>query len=215
MPRARILPALLVLALSMCLASSAEARRRHHGYHGHYGGERYSPRSTLDEWRRMRESGDWQRGRERDDIAPAPAAARGDAALPRGRNGGFGATIDKLVRGCAAQAAEFEAWPLDAISRTVEPDENQRNAVEALRGKAKEAGQRLSAGCRRDVPAAPAARLEAAEQGTAATLSAFDTVEPALKAFYAALNDEQKARLYRDMATPAGANAAAGARETP
>src|SRR5262245_1759445 len=114
MPRAGILPALLLLALSVCLASSAEARRRHHGYYGHYGGgERYSPRSALDEWRRMRESGDLQRGREnpraarydegrrereRDDIAPAPAAARGDAALPRGRNGGFGADRQTRAR---------------------------------------------------------------------------------------------------------------------
>jgi LTXXQ motif family protein len=49
----------------------------------------------------------------------------------------------------------------------------------------------------------------------AATLAAFDTVEPKLQAFYAALNDEQKARLYRDMAAPAAANAAqtTGARE--
>src|SRR5262249_26997706 len=77
----------------------------------------------------------------------------------------------------------------------------QRNALEALRGKAKEAGERLSADCPRDVPAAPAARLEAAEQGIAATLSALGTVEPALKA--SALNDEQKARLYRRAATSA------------
>jgi LTXXQ motif family protein len=40
-------------------------------------------------------------------------------------------------------------------------------------------------------------------------------VGPALKAFYGALNDEQKARLYRDMAAPAASNAAetTGARE--
>jgi hypothetical protein len=137
-------------------------------------------------------------------VTPARAAEPpGDVALSRGRNGAFGATIEKLVRGCATQAAEFANWPLDEIARTVGPDETQRNALEALRGKTKEAGERLSAECPRDVPAAPAARLEAAEQGIAATLSAFDTVEPALNAFYAALNDEQKARLYRDMAAPA------------
>jgi hypothetical protein len=221
MPRARILPALLVLALSMCLASSAEARRRHHGYHGHYGGERYSPRSTLDEWRRMRESGDWQRGREnpraarydegrrereRDDIAPAPAAARGDAALSRGRNGGFGATIDKLVRGCAAQAAEFENWPFDLITQTVGPDEAQRNALTALRNASNQAAQQLANGCPQEIPAAPAARLEAVEQGIDVTLKAFGVVEPALQAFYGALNDEQKARLYREMASASDRN---------
>jgi hypothetical protein len=267
---------LFAAVLVVGLASSADARRRHHGYYGY--GERSSGSTTLDEWRarqaqgqsgeqsrgddrsqargqnpqdppaaqaprnlgpdrsldrgqdlrqdrarydrrRYRDSGDWRRSREdwrrvrdegrrrdrgRDDVTPSRAAEPpGDVALSRGRNGAFGATIEKLVRGCATQAAEFEKWPLEEIARTVGPDETQRNALEALRGKAKEAGERLAADCPRDVPSAPAARLEAAEQGIAATLTAFDTIEPALKAFYAALNDEQKARLYRDMATPA------------
>jgi LTXXQ motif family protein len=290
---------LLAAVLVVGVASSADARRRHHGYYG--SGEGSSGSNTLDQWRarqaqgqsgqpsrgedraqgrssdrgsdrgddrtsrrgqdaqdpqnagqdrsldraqdlgqdrarydrrRYRESGDWRRYRDyrderrrareedrrrgpaRDDVAPARAAGpAGDPALSGGRNGAFGATIDKLVRGCAAQAAEFANWPLDDIARTVAADENQRNALEALRGKAKAAGERLSADCPRDVPAAPAARLEAAEQGIAATLSALDTVEPALKAFYAALNDEQKARLYHDMAKPA-APAASNAADT-
>jgi hypothetical protein len=57
------------------------------------------------------------------------------------------------------------------------------------------------------VPAAPSARLEAVEQGIDAALAAFDKVEPALATFYGALDDEQKARLYRDMAAPAAAAA--------
>jgi len=56
---------------------------------------------------------------------------------------------------------------------------------------------RRAADCPQDVGAAPAARLEAVEQGIDATLAAFDTVEPALQSFYGALDDEQKARLYR------------------
>jgi hypothetical protein len=134
-------------------------------------------------------------------------AEPGDLALRRGRSGPFGITIDKLVRGCAVQGAEFDNWPFDAIARTVNPDENQRKALDALRDAAKQAAQRLAAECPQDVPAAPAARLEAAEQGIAATFAGFDTVEPKLQAFYAALSDEQKARLYRDMATPVAANA--------
>jgi hypothetical protein len=296
---------LIAAVLVLGVASSADARRRHHGYSG--SGERSSGSNTLDQWRArqaqgqnsgqaggdnrgqdrgndrsqdrsqgraqdpqdpqnlgqapaldrardrgddrarydrrrgrsvedwrgFRETGDWRRyrgyrgyrderrrareedrRRERDDVMPARAAAAPvDPALSRGRNGAFGGTIEKLVRGCAAQAAEFANWPLDNIARTVSADENQRNALEALRGKAKAAGERLSAECPRDVPSAPAARLEAAEQGIAATLAALDTVEPALTAFYAALSDEQKARLYRDMAAP-GAPAASNAAET-
>jgi LTXXQ motif family protein len=257
---------LLAAVLVVCVTSSADAWRRHHGYYGD--GERGSAR-TLDEWRARQAQGqnneqgqnrdqargddrgqdgaqsraenpdrwrdryrdrydrrrarydEWRRAREgrryRDeDVSRSRAAERGD--VPRGRSGPFGATIEKLVRGCAVQAAEFENWPLDAISRTVGADENQRKALDGLRDAAKQAAQRLSADCPQDVPAAPAARLEAAEQGIDAALKAFDVVEPKLQAFYAALNDEQKARLYRDMATPAppaAANAAqtTGARE--
>ena len=255
-------PVLIAAVLVVCVASSADARRRHHGYYGYGGyGESSSRSSTLDQWRARQQdqNGGPSRG---DDRALARGRDRGDdrtqgrgqnaqsvgqdRSLDRGqdlgqdrgrydrrryrhsdwrqyreerrrardedrgrdrgapaRTGTFGATIEKLVRNCLARAADFANWPLDAIGRTVAPDETQRTALETLRGKAKEAGERLAAECPREVPAAPAARLEAAEQGLAATLSAFDTVEPALKAFYAALNDEQKARLYRDMAANA------------
>jgi LTXXQ motif family protein len=258
---------LLAAVLVVCVTSSADAWRRHHGYYGD--GERGSAR-TLDEWRARQAQGqnneqgqnrdqargddrgrdgaqsraenpdrwrdryrdrydrrrarydEWRRAREdrrryRDeDLSRSRAAERGD--VPRGRSGPFGATVEKLVRGCAAQAAEFENWPFDSIARTVGADETQRKALDGLRDAAKQAAQRLSTDCPQDVPAAPAARLEAAEQGIAAALAAFDTVEPKLQAFYAALNDEQKARLYRDMAAPAppaAANAAqtTGARE--
>src|SRR5215831_6702027 len=87
-------------------------------------------------------------------------------------------------------------WPFDALA--------------ALRERAKAATERLAADCPQDMPAAPSARLEAVEQGIDATLAVFDQVQPALQSFYGALDDEQKARLYRDMmAAPA-----ATARET-
>jgi LTXXQ motif family protein len=55
--------------------------------------------------------------------------------------------------------------------------------------------------------------LSSAMEASACT---FDVIEPKLQVFYAALNDEQKARLYRDVAAPpAAANAAqtTGARQ--
>jgi len=119
----------------------------------------------------------------------------------------FGAVVEKLVRGCGQQGAEFENWPFDAIAQIVGADEKERTALEGLRDSAKTAAQRLAADCPQDVPAAPAARLEAVEQGIDAALAAFDAVEPALATFYGTLDDEQKARLYRDMAAPAASNA--------
>jgi LTXXQ motif family protein len=170
-------------------------------------------RARYDEWRRARE--DRRRSRDRDEALSrrSPVVERADAALRPGRSGPFGATVEKLVRGCAVQGAEFENWPFDSIARTVGADETQNKALDGLRDAAKQAAQRLATECPQDVPAAPAARLEAAEQGIDAALKAFDVVEPKLAAFYAALNDEQKARLVRDLAAPA-APAAGSAADT-
>src|SRR6516164_5503402 len=167
-------------------------------------------RGRYDEWRRARYE-DWRRGREREDWTRRREAERGDAALRRARGGPFAAVVEKLVRGCGQQGAEFENWPFDAIAQIVGADEKERTALAALRERAKKAAEQLAADCPQDVPAAPAARLEAVEQGIDAALAAFDTVEPALATFYGTLDDEQKARLYRDMMA---APAAAAARET-
>jgi len=105
--------------------------------------------------------------------------------------------VDKLVRNCSQHGTDFDSWPFDALERIAGADEGRRNALAALRERAKAAAERLAADCPQDVPAAPAARLEAVDQGIDATLAAFDTVEPALQSFYGALDDEQKARLYR------------------
>jgi len=172
-------------------------------------------RRGRDDWRRGRDRGEWARdddrrhSRAREESTRLGVAAPGDAALRRARSGAFGATIEKLVRGCAAQGAEFENWPFDTIAQTVGADEAQRSALTALRDAAKAAAQRLASDCPQEIPAAPAARLEAVEQGIDATLKALEVVEPKLQAFYGALNDEQKARLYRDMAPPAASNPAA------
>jgi LTXXQ motif family protein len=166
-------------------------------------------RARYDEWRRGRDRDDWRRSREREESSRRREAERGEAALRPGRGGPFAAVVEKLVRGCGAQGAEFENWPFDAIAQIVGADEKERTALAALRESAKAAAERLAADCPQDVPAAPSARLEAVEQGIDAALAAFDKVQPALATFYGALDDEQKARLYRDMAAPA-----ATARET-
>jgi hypothetical protein len=160
-------------------------------------------RARYDEWRRGRDRDDWRRAREREDWTRRREPARGYAALRPGRGGPFAAVVAKLVRGCGAQGAEFENWPFDAIAQIVGADETQRTALAALRDSAKKAAERLAADCPQDVPAAPSGRLEAVEQGIDAALAAFDQVQPALATFYGALDDEQKARLYRDMAAPA------------
>src|SRR5215831_5470975 len=121
-------------------------------------------RARYDEGRARYE--DWRRARERDreDWARRREAERSDAALRRGR-GPFGAVVDKLVRICGQNGTDFDNWPFDALARIADADEGQRNALAALRDSAKKAAERLAGDCPQDVGAAPAARLEAVEQG--------------------------------------------------
>jgi len=180
MPRNRILSALLVLTLSLCSVSSAEARKwRWWHFYGFYK-HGYSVRS-----------GDYGRR--------SPAANVIEAVRPR-TGGGFGTVADRLVRGCQQQAAELQSWPFDAITQIVSPDEDQRRALEELRVSVASAAERLATGCPRDEPAPPLARLGALEQAIDTATPIFAGVEPPLRAFYAALDDEQKARLLRDLA---------------
>jgi hypothetical protein len=117
----------------------------------------------------------------------------------RASSGAFGTVIEELVRGCAQRGTELVSWPFDDIARIADPNELQRRALQALRDAAKEAAERLASDCPQQVPAAPSARLEAVEQGIDIALAAFATLQPAMQAFYGALDDEQKARLQRDM----------------
>jgi LTXXQ motif family protein len=179
--RTGTLHALLVLTLSACLvSSSAEARKwwrwRHfyrvydHGYVVRPGDDGLRDRLSEVETTRARTGG-----------------------------GGFGAVIDRLIRGCVQQAAELQNLPFDEITRIVAPDDTQRGALEALRASATAGAQRVSAQCPQDEPAPPGARLETVEQAIDTATTTFAAVDPPLRAFYAALDDEQKARLLRDL----------------
>ena len=181
---------LLVLALGLCLAaSSADARRWHwrhfYGAYGHGYGARFG-----------------DEGRVATMIETAPARTAG---------GGIGTVIDRLIRGCVQQAAELKNLPFDEITRIVAPDDTQRGALEALRASANAGAERISAACPQDEPVPPQARLEAAEQAIDTATAAIAAVDPPLRSFYVALDDEQKARLLRDL-TLSGSQAREGGR---
>src|SRR5262249_23442952 len=174
-----------VLVMSICLSTSADARRwkRWHYY----------------SYERSARSGDDDRRRAASEVpGPAARAGRGVAAL--------GAIAERLISGCRQQSAELANLPFDTIARIAVPDDAQHAALDALRGTAREPAERFASDCPQGVPAEPALRLEAMEQAIDAASAAFAAVEPALQRFYSALDDEQKARLLRDIPL---ANAAA------
>jgi hypothetical protein len=185
--------ALVVLALTLGSVSSVEARKwRWWQFHDGFNSEGNAGRPREDNWR-------------------ARQAEAVERARARTGGGAFGAVIDRLIRGCAREAAELKGWPFDQITRIVVPDDAQRAALETLRASVSAGAERLSAECPQDAPAPPWARLEAVEQAIEIATSTFAAVEPPLRAFYAALDDEQKARLLRDL-TLSGSHAREGDR---
>jgi len=181
MAKTRILPACLAFLLALCFATSADARRWRwwHSY------------GSYDRSERAERSGDDPSRRARAAEFPDPAA--------RGPRGAFGTIVNRLISGCGQQADQLANLPYDDITRIAAPDDAQRAALEALRGTAAQAAQRFASDCPQSVPTAPEVRLEAVEQAIDAATAAFAAVEPALQKFYSALDDEQKARLLRDM----------------
>jgi hypothetical protein len=191
MTRTGTLAVLLVVTLILCLASSAEARKRR----GHHHGYDYSAVFTDDNRRPTRGQNRDRRTEGRSTRALDPA----EVADANVGGGVFTAVIDGLVRACLQQATQFQRWPFEDIARIVVPDDRQRSALDELRNAAAAAAEKLSAECPREVPSPAWARLDAAEQSIDAASSSFAALEPALQGFYAALDDEQKARLLRDL----------------
>ena len=180
--RTGALHVLLVLTLSVWLvSSSAEARKWHwpHFYGVYDYDYGYVVPSGDDDWR--------------DRISEGLETSRARTG------GGFGAVIDRLIRGCVQQAAQLQNLPFDEITRIAVPDDTQRVALVALRASATAGAERVAAQCPQDEPAPPSARLEAVEQAIDTATATFAAIDPPLRAFYAALDDEQKARLLRDL----------------
>ena len=218
MSRAGILPALFALALTLCLASGAEARKWRSWHYDSYGYSAQSSgdrRSARPEGRKSRsgryyDQGDFVRSGDHDgrgavgqstgtEDRSTRAAESAEPTNTRTGGGAFSGVIDRLVRACLQQASHFQSWPFEDIARIVAPDDAQRGALEALRAAAAAAAEKLSADCPKDAPVPAWARLEAVEQSIDAASTALASVEPTLQKIYATLDDEQKARLLRDL----------------
>jgi hypothetical protein len=102
---------------------------------------------------------------------------------------------DAFARICGRQADELARWPLDGIEQMVKPTSGQRDALANLKNAADQAANDLQAACPREAPRSPVERLDQAQHAIEAMLKATHRVRPPLETFFAALDDEQKARL--------------------
>jgi hypothetical protein len=107
----------------------------------------------------------------------------------------FGRGIRRMIEACAGQAIALKTMPFDLVSRTVQPNEAQRNALEQVRSRANEAAATLSATCPKDIPAELGHQLDRLGDALDSISVSLAALRPALGAFYDALDDEQKAHL--------------------
>lgn len=117
-----------------------------------------------------------------------PGMMMGPGMMGWGGRGGMGAMCDPRGAGLAE-------WRMERIERLINPTEAQRAALNDLRTASTKAAEIVSAACPREFPASASARLELMEKRLDAMQQAIKTVRPAFDAFYATLNDEQKARI--------------------
>jgi hypothetical protein len=96
---------------------------------------------------------------------------------------------------CNPRAAGFAEWRMERIEAAVKPTEAQRTALNDLRAASTKAAETIVAACPDEIPAKSTERLALMEKRLEAMQQAIKTVRPAFEAFYATLDDAQKARL--------------------
>lgn len=117
-----------------------------------------------------------------------PGMMMGPGMMGWGGRGGFAGM-------CDPRAAGLAEWRMRRIEQLIKPTDAQRVALKDLTAASAKAAETIAAACPREFPASAAARMEIMEKRLEAMLTAVKTVRPAFDAFYATLNDEQRARI--------------------
>ena len=95
---------------------------------------------------------------------------------------------------CSQQGGGLINLPVQHIEQVVQPTTQQQSAFDDLRTATQRASDQLRSSCPTAVPQSPVARLDTVETRLKAMAEAISSIRPPLENFYAALNDEQKAR---------------------
>jgi hypothetical protein len=136
-------------------------------------------------------------------YAGAPASSRAYA-----RGGGAGGEGGATTQICSGDARGLTDFPIEQISRQVQPTPDQQKLLDDLKAATDKAVQTMQAACPNDLPATPTGRLAAMRVRVQAMLGAVRTIRPALDKFYGSLSDEQKERFNALDQGTAGAAAA-------
>jgi hypothetical protein len=102
---------------------------------------------------------------------------------------------NELAQMCGEDSQEIAGLPIDRIQQALNPNDEQRKALDDLANASVRAAQTIKAACPNQVASTAPGRLAAMQSRLEAMISAVRLVEPPLDHFYGLLNDEQKARL--------------------
>ena len=100
-----------------------------------------------------------------------------------------------MGRMCGPSAAGFAEWRTDRLEQLLKPTDAQKAKFDEFKAASQKAAETMRAACPTSIPLTMTGRMESMEKRTDAMLQAVKTVRPALDAFYATLNDDQKALL--------------------
>ena len=102
-----------------------------------------------------------------------------------------------VTANCSGEKAGISDLAINHVEEAVRPTETQGAALDKLDDAMKKAVETLLGACPNTIPQTPVGRLDAMQKRMEAMIGAANTVRPALEEFYAALNDEQKAKFNR------------------
>lgn len=100
----------------------------------------------------------------------------------------------QLTQMCGEDSRNIAGLPIDRIQDALQPNDEQRAALDDLANASVKAAQDLKTACPTDVALTAPGRMAAMEKRIEAMIAAVDTVRPPLDKFYGLLTDEQKAR---------------------
>jgi hypothetical protein len=102
---------------------------------------------------------------------------------------------DELTQMCGEDSGEIAGLPIDQIQQAIQPNDEQRKALDDLANASLKAAQAIRAACPTSIVSTAPGRLAAMQQRLQAMIAAVNIVQPALDHFWSLLDDEQKTRL--------------------
>ena len=130
-----------------------------------------------------------------------PYAYPDPAYVSASSGGGPGIRVARAARAnatggevCSDRVPALTDWPIEQISKTVEPDQTQQSALNDVKDATSKALDVLQGACPTDLPSTPTGRLAAMRNRVEVMLQAVGIVRPAIEHFYNSLSDEQKQR---------------------